>query len=115
MAAPSFRLDAAVRALISSIQDEKALVRWVCLCLQQSGGARLRQHSLLRLALERFPSGATILRQLLDNGCEPMLKCSCKNENGQSTTLLMWTLAKDGRASEEVVLDLVDHPMGRCS
>lgn len=115
MAAPSFRLDAAVRALISSIQDEKALVRWVCLCLQQSGGARLRQHSLLRLALERFPSGAIILRQLLDNGCEPMLKCSCKKENGQSTTLLMWTLAKDGRASEEVVLDLVDHPMGRCS
>ncbi|KAK0749851.1 hypothetical protein B0T18DRAFT_461622 [Schizothecium vesticola] len=110
MTAPSFRLDEAVRALISSIHDEEWLVRWVSLCLQRSG-ARFLQHTLLRLALERFPSGATILRQLLDNGCEPMMKCSCKNEIGDDTTLLMWALAKDGRASEEVVLDLLDHPL----
>ncbi|KAK1831232.1 hypothetical protein QBC39DRAFT_96289 [Podospora conica] len=111
LTAQTFHLDVAVRALISSINDEKLVVHWVSICLQQSGGARFRQHSLLRLALERFPYGAALLGQLLDNGCEPMLKCSCKNENGDNTTLLMWALADDGRASEEVLLNLVDHPL----
>ncbi len=109
----SFDLDVVVGTLIHCIDDETRLVKWIDLCLQRSDNLRLQDHSLLRLAIERFPSGTAILRQLVENGCEPMLEYSCKDENGDDTTLLIWALAEVGRASDDILLELLDQPLGR--
>lgn len=63
-----FDLDLVVKAFINSIDEEDRLVEWIDRCLQRrSGAVGFQDPSLLLLVLERFSSGAKVLRQLTDH------------------------------------------------
>lgn len=106
--APRFDLDVAVRALITSINAEDLLVKWLNVCLGYLEDVHLRDHSLLPLTIEKFPVSTTFLASLMDNGCEPGLSCGCLDGTGAATSLLMWALEVNGRASDAILMQILE-------
>ncbi|KAM7219296.1 hypothetical protein V8F06_005332 [Rhypophila decipiens] len=112
--APRFDLDIAVRALINSVNVEVLLVQWLNVYLAYLEDVRLQDHSLLPLTIEKFPVSITFLVSLMDHGCEPGRSCGCNDEAGAATSLLMWALEVNGRASDAVLMQILGrHQHGR--
>jgi hypothetical protein len=83
------------------IKKEETVVKWSKLAIEASGTDRssvLIASQLMKLAIQRFPSGETLVRTLLDQRFESA------SELG---SVVVWALQSSSRASDEVIIALL--------
>ncbi|KAK1831411.1 hypothetical protein QBC39DRAFT_407805 [Podospora conica] len=107
LAIPPFPLDSVVRAVIESA--DKGSARYVGealkVCLAQATTDRLEDNSLLKLALEKYPTSEEIVTVLLNNGCTASTDCGFLDNDG--FVMLPFTWALNNQVSDKVIVKLL--------
>lgn len=106
LAAREFNLNVVVWALIKASSEETEVLAWINICLEQPSKRGRIHETAMCLTMLTFPRGQTLLRLLLDQGCDPGFELE-SGDSQEKVTLLMWSLESDRMISDDAVLELL--------
>lgn len=113
LTAAPFPLDRVVRILMESSDDSGAsyVAKALNICLAQakrySSQHELEDNTLLKVALERYPTSDAIVALLLDNGCTASADCGLQGPNGTKSLPIFWASNPARRVPDKVMLKLL--------
>ncbi|KEQ86976.1 hypothetical protein M438DRAFT_268254 [Aureobasidium pullulans EXF-150] len=102
------RLKVLLPALLGCFQDEKDVVRWFNICLEDKPSpAIVNQDQLLFDCLRKYPNGTKLLKILLRNGVSASEKITysiCKGWRSEKCTALIWAIFREPRIGNDAIL-----------
>lgn len=114
LTAAPFPLDTVVRILMESSNESRAsyVAKALNICLAQakrySSRHELEDKTLLKVALERYPTSDAIVALLLDNGCTASADCGLQGIDGTKNLLpFFWASNSERRVPDKVILKLL--------
>ncbi|THY80560.1 hypothetical protein D6C95_09455 [Aureobasidium pullulans] len=105
------RLKVLLPALLGCFQDEKDVVRWFNICLEDKPSpAMVNQDQLLFDCLRKYPNGTKLLKIILRNGVSASEKITysiCKGWRSEKCTALIWAIFREPRIGNDAILVLI--------